>query len=282
MTRIYHNTASQINQKWIRNNYSQLSDSIKKLSTGERINSAKDDVVGLSTSEELRSHIRGMRQASQNASHGNALLNIAEGAAGEITSMLQRMRELSVQSSNDTINSDDREYLQNEFDSLRTEITRISQGAQYNGLTLLDGGANSFGAVGSNASVIHLGSGNKNTIDRMEVSIGSLTMGALGLASLSITGSAGALASLSEIDEAIVSVNNVRSSLGSWMTRLDFAVDNLEAQGINFQNSESKIRDVDMAKESTAFTRDQILVQVSTSMLGQANTLSDGLLQLFK
>ena len=99
MTRIYHNTASAINQKWIKHNYSQLSESINKLSTGSRINSAKDDVVGLSTSEELRMHIRGMRQASRNASDGNALLSIAEGAAGEITSMLQRMRELSVQSS---------------------------------------------------------------------------------------------------------------------------------------------------------------------------------------
>lgn len=282
MTRIYHNTASAINQKWIKHNYAQLSDSLNKLSTGSRINTAKDDVVGISTSEELRMHIRGMRQASRNASDGNALLNIAEGAAGEITSMLQRMRELSVQSSNDTISTVDRDYLQSEFSALREEISRISRGAQYNGLTLLDGGANSFGSLGSNASMIHMGSGNLATVDRMQVSISSLTMGALGLANLSITGSAGAILSISEIDSAIGSVNSVRSSLGSWMSRLDSAIENLDAQGINFQDSESKIRDVDMAKQSTDYARQQIMVQVSTSMLGQANSLSEGVLQLFQ
>lgn len=282
MTRIYHNTASAINQKWIKHNYAQLSDSLNKLSTGSRINTAKDDVVGISTSEELRMHIRGMRQASRNASDGNALLNIAEGAAGEITSMLQRMRELSVQSSNDTISTVDRDYLQSEFSALREEISRISRGAQYNGLTLLDGGANSFGSLGSNASMIHMGSGNLATVDRMQVSISSLTMGALGLANLSITGSAGAILSISEIDAAIGSVNSVRSSLGSWMSRLDSAIENLDAQGINFQDSESKIRDVDMAKQSTDYARQQIMVQVSTSMLGQANSLSEGVLQLFQ
>jgi flagellin len=261
-----------------------LSKSLEKLSTGMRINRASDDAAGLSVSESLRSKIRGMGRAKSNAEDGIALLQIAEGATGEINNILQRMRELSIQSATDTMTTTERSYTDKEFGQLMNEITRISSSASYNGMTLLDGAAGSFGVAGGQASVLHIGAGSSNTVDRISITISSMTLGALGMNSTTTTvsTSAGALASLSVIDTAIRSVNTMRSDMGAYVNRLEFAISNLSNQVYNTQDAESRIRDVDFAQETTEFTRAQILSQSATSMLAQANQVPQGVLSLLK
>src|SRR6185436_10089473 len=152
-----------------------LTKSLEKLSTGLRINRASDDAAGLSVSESLRSKIRGMDRAKSNAEDGIALLQIAEGATGEINNILQRLRELSIQSATDTMTTTERSYIDKEFQQLLSEITRISNSASYNGMTLLDGGSDSFGVSGGQSSVLHIGAGSSATTDRLSITINSMT-----------------------------------------------------------------------------------------------------------
>ena len=271
-----------IGQSALRNQQVSLSKSLEKLSTGLRINRASDDAAGLSVSESMRARIRGMGRASSNASDGIALLQIAEGATGEINNILQRMRELCIQSATDTMTTTERSYTDKEFGQLMNEITRISNSASYNGMTLLDGGSDSFGVSGGLASVLNIGSGSNASVDRVSITINSMTLGALGLSATttSVSGSAVALSALSIIDTAIKSVNTMRSDMGAYVNRLEFAISNLNNQIYNTQDAESRIRDVDFAKETTEFTRAQILTQSATSMLSQANQIPQGVLSL--
>jgi flagellin len=280
--RINHNISSMIGQGALQTQQNSLSKSLEKLSTGMRINRASDDAAGLSVSESLRSKIRGMGRAKSNAEDGIALLQIAEGATGEINNILQRMRELSIQSSTDTMTTIERSYTDKEFGQLMNEITRISSSASYNGMTLLDGASGSFGVSGGQASVLHIGAGSSNAIDRISITISAMTLGALGINSTTTTvsTSAGALSSLSLIDDAIRSVNTMRSDMGAYVNRLEFAISNLSNQVYNTQDAESRIRDVDFAQETTEFTRAQILSQSATSMLAQANQVPQGVLSL--
>jgi flagellin len=280
--RINHNISSMIGQGSLHSQQTSLSRSLEKLSTGLRINRASDDAAGLSVSESLRSKIRGMDRAKSNAEDGIALLQIAEGATGEINNILQRMRELSIQSSTDTMTTTERSYTNKEFGQLMSEITRISNSASYNGMTLLDGGSSSFGVSGGAASVLHIGAGSSATTDRLSITINTMTLGALGLSqtTTSVSSSAAALSSLSLIDTAIKSVNTMRSDMGAYVNRLEFAISNLGNQIYNTQDAESRIRDVDFAKETTEFTRSQILVQSATAMLAQANQVPQGVLSL--
>jgi flagellin len=280
--RINHNISSMIGQGSLATQQSSLSKSLEKLSTGMRINRASDDAAGLSVSESLRSKIRGMGRAKSNAEDGIALLQIAEGATGEINNILQRMRELSIQSSTDTMTTTERSYTDKEFGQLMSEITRISNTASYNGMTLLDGQSSSFGASGGSASVLHIGSGSSASTDRLSITVNAMTLGALGLdqTTTSVSTSAGALSSLSLIDTAIKSVNTMRSDMGAYVNRLEFAISNLGNQIYNTQDAESRIRDVDFAKETTEFTRAQILTQSATAMLAQANQVPQGVLSL--
>ncbi len=280
--RINHNISSMIGQGSLGTQTSALTKSLEKLSTGMRINRASDDAAGLSVSESLRSKIRGMGRAKSNAEDGIALLQIAEGATGEVNNILQRMRELSIQSSTDTMTTTERAYIDKEFSQLMNEITRISSSASYNGMTLLDGQAGSFGVSGGQASVLHIGAGSSASIDRISITITAITLGALGMNSTTTTvsTSAGALSSLSLIDTAIKSVNTMRSDMGAYVNRLEFAISNLGNQIYNTQDAESRIRDVDFAKETTEFTRSQILTQSATSMLSQANQVPQGVLSL--
>jgi flagellin len=259
-----------------------LGKSLEKLSTGLRINRASDDAAGLSVSESLRGKIRGMGRAKSNAEDGIALIQIAEGATGEINNILQRMRELSIQSSTDTMTTTERSYTDKEFGQLMSEITRISNSASYNGMTLLDGQSTSFGATGGSSSVLHIGAGANPSVDRLSITVNAMTLGALGLSqtSTTVSTSAGALSSLSLIDTAIKSVNTMRSDMGAYVNRLEFAISNLGNQIYNTQDAESRIRDVDFAKETTEFTRAQILTQSATSMLAQANQVPQGVLSL--
>ncbi len=280
--RINHNVSAMIGQGALKQQQVSLSKSLEKLSTGLRINRASDDAAGLSVSESLRSRVRGMERAKSNAEDGIALVQIAEGATGEINNILQRMRELSIQSSTDTMTTTERSYTDKEFGQLMSEITRISSSASYNGMTLLDGQSGSFGVSGGAASVLHIGSGSSASIDRVSITINAMTLGSMGLSATttSVSTSTSALSSLSLIDAAIKSVNTMRSDMGAYVNRLEFAISNLSNQVYNTQDAESRIRDVDFAKETTEFTRAQILTQSATSMLSQANQVPQGVLAL--
>jgi flagellin len=282
MTRINHNISAMITQSSLSHANKDLGTSLERLSTGLRINRAADDAAGLSVSEQLRTQVRGTRMAIRNAHDGNALLRIAEGAANEISAMLQRMRELSIQSDNDTLTSTERGYLDQEFQSLKEEITRVTKSTQYNGLTLLDGESASFGTEGGAASILHIGANNLTGVDRVTVSIDAITLGSLGLSAAAITGRPSISDAIDSIDTAIQSVNAMRSNMGALMNRLDHAVNNLEIQETNMQSAESVIRDSDFALETTKFTRNQILTQSSTSMLAQANQVPQGVLSLLQ
>jgi flagellin len=278
--RINHNISAMIGTGALHKQQHSLSKSLEKLSTGLRINRASDDAAGLSVSESLRSRIRGMGRAKLNAEDGIALLQIAEGATGEINNILQRMRELSIQSATDTMTTVERSYIDKEFQQLLNEISRISLSASYNGMTLLDGEAGSFGVPGGQASVLHIGTGSSPSVDRISITINSMTLGALNLASAAVSTTASALSSLSIIDTAIRSVNTMRSDMGAYVNRLEFAMANLSNQIFNTQDAESRIRDVDFAHETTEFTRAQILTQSATSMLAQANQAPQSVLSL--
>ena len=282
--RINHNISSMIGQGALAGQNTALTKSLEKLSTGMRVNRASDDAAGLSVSESLRSKIRGMGRAKSNAEDGIALMQIAEGATGEVNNILQRMRELAIQSSTDTMTTTERAYIDKEFGQLMNEITRISLSASYNGMTLLDGGSSSFGVSGGSSSVLHIGAGSSTSVDRISITITAITLGALGMSATttSLSTASTALSALSLIDAATKSVNTMRSDMGAYANRLEFAISNLSNQIYNTQDAESRIRDVDFAKETTEFTRSQILTQSATSMLAQANQVPQGVLSLLK
>lgn len=286
--RINHNISSMITQNSLGNAQMSLGKSLEKLSTGLRINRASDDAAGLSVSEQLRTQVRGLNRAKSNAQDGIALLQIAEGAANEVSSILQRQRELAVQAANDTLTSTDRTYLNQEFGALTEEITRISKSANYNGQTLLAGDTTSFGGTGSGSSILHIGANSRAGVDNLKIRITGISAQALGLtgtragvvSSVSVSSQAKATSAISTIDNAIKSVNTLRSDLGAYVNRLDHAITNMNNQEFNTQDAESRIRDVDFADETTKFTRSQILSQSSTSMLSQANRVPQGALSL--
>lgn len=280
--RINHNISALITQGALDTAGKEQSKSLEKLSTGLRINRASDDAAGLSVSEQLRTQIRGMGRAKQNAQDGIALLQIAEGAANEMSSMLQRMRELAIQSSNDTLTSTDRGYLDQEFKALTNEIDRISKTSNYNGQTLIYGGSTSFG--GTKSCVLHIGANAKDSVDTLKINIDGLSAQALSLTGsgnkVGISTHAAALSAVSKVDTAIKSVNKMRSDVGAYVNRLEHAINNLSNQEFNTQDAESRIRDVDFAEESTNFSRHQILTQSSTSMLTQANQIPQSVMRL--
>lgn len=283
--RINHNIGSMMAQSALAGTQRDLGKSLTKLSTGVRINSASDDAAGLGVSERLRTQVRGLSQAKRNAQDGIALMQIAEGAAGQVTDILQRMRELSVQSASDTLTSTERTYTNQEFSNLMNEIQRVSQSTQYNGQTLLDGESTSFGSASSASSVLQIGANNTSGVDTLTISISSVTVGALGMTlsgagQTNVTSSANASSAISTIDSAIASVSSMRSNLGASINRLESAINNLDNQEYNTQSAESQIRDVDFATETTNFTKSQILMQSATSMLSQANSLPQSVLAL--
>ncbi len=295
MTRINHNISAMLTGSAMRKTNRSLTKTLERLSTGMRVNRASDDAAGLSISEQLRTQVRGTHTAIRNANDGIALLQIAEGAANEVSAMLQRMRELAIQSSNATLTSTERGYVDQEVQALMREIDRIGMQTQYNGMTLLDGTNESFGVSGGPNSVMHIGANNNKgdvsgTVDTMKIALDTLTLGALGLTLVdagfasvtSITSQSGAFQAITSIDNALRSVNNMRADIGAYMNRLEHAVTNLETQEMNMQSAESTIRDADFAFQTTEFTRDQILMQAGTAMLGQANQIPSSVLSLLQ
>lgn len=247
-----------------------LAKSMEKLSSGLRINRAADDAAGLAISEKMRGQIRGLNQAIRNAQDGISLIQTAEGALNETHSILQRMRELAVQSANDTNTDTDRAQLQAEVDQLLKEIDRIAQTTQFNTKPLLDG---------SFVGTIHIGA---NTGQNLVISITAMGANALGISGLGITTQALADAAISSIDAAINLVSTERAKLGALQNRLEHTINNLSVASENLTAAESRIRDLDMAQEMMAFTRSQILSQAGTAMLAQANQIPAIVLQLLR
>jgi flagellin len=282
--RINHNISSMITQGALFKTNRSLNQSIEKLSTGLRVNRASDDAAGLAISENLRTQVRGASQAQRNALDGIAALNIAEGAMNEISSILQRMRELAIQAANDTLTSTERLYTNQEFDQLTDEIDRISSVTNYNGMDLISDNTTAgarFGA-GSTGSTLWIDANEQYGQDSITVTIDTLTANSNGLdiTGLTLTDQVSAQNSISSLDVAIGSVNTVRANVGAFVNRLEHAVNNLMVSETNQQAAESNIRDVDFAKETANFTKNQILAQSATAMLAQSNMIPSTVLSL--
>jgi len=260
------------------------SKNLEKLSTGLRINRASDDAAGLAISENLRAQVKGTSQAKKNALDGISLLNIAEGAANEVSSILQRMRELSVQSSTDTLTDTERAFTNQEFGQLSDEIDRIAEVTNFNGQKLISGDSASsrFGS-GSTGSTLWIDANDKVGADSLTVTIATLTTGTtsgLKIGDSSLSTQSSAQAAITALDGAISSVNEMRSDIGAFVNRLESTINNLTVSNTNQQAAESQIRDVDFANESSQFTKNQILSQSANAMLSQANQSTQGVLQL--
>lgn len=256
-------------------NQSGASKAIEKLSSGLRINRAGDDAAGLAISEKMRGQIRGLRMASKNAQDGISLIQTAEGALSESHAILQRMRELAVQSANDTNTDEDRAELQKEVEQLLDELDRIANNTEFNTQKLLDG---SFGASGAgNGKIIHIGA---NAGQTLEIYIGDMTSEGLKVNDIDISTQSGANSAITTIQDAINQLSSERARLGAWQNRLEHTIANLDNAAENLQAAESRIRDVDMAAEMMQFTKYQILQQASTAMLAQANLAPQSVLQL--
>lgn len=282
MPRINHNIPAMVTGQALRATGRRLSKSLEKLSTGLRINRAADDAAGLSVSEQLRTQVRGLAMGNRNIQDGMSLLNIAEGALIEIEDMLHRIRELSIQAANDTLTSAERSFIQVEVDQLKTEIDRIANSTQYNGMKLLNGDATSPWAAGG---ILHVGpNDNSDGSDVVVVTIGGVTTGSLTIdgANADLSTQVGATAAITALDTALYSVNTLRADLGAQTNRLEHALMNQEVQEQNMTAAESTIRDADFAFETTEFTRHQILQQSATAMLAQANMVPQSVLNLLQ
>jgi flagellin len=269
--RINHNISAMNTHRALTANTGAAGKSLEKLSSGLRINRAGDDAAGLAISEKMRGQIRGLDMAAKNAQDGISLIQTAEGALNETHSILQRMRELAVQSSNDTNTDEDRAELQKEVTALVAEIDRIASDTEFNTQKLLDG---TF-----SGRLIHIGANSDQTL--------SLTIDAMAASSLSVSGvdissQTGANAAISAIDAAISQVSSQRADLGAIQNRLEHTINNLGTASENLSAAESRIRDVDMAKEMMDFTKNNILTQAAQAMLAQANQTPQGVLQLLR
>lgn len=255
-----------------------LSKSTEKLSSGYRINRASDDAAGLSISEKMRGQIRGLKQASTNAQDGQSLIQTAEGAMNEIHSVLQRMRELTVQAKNDTYLQEDRAKIKTEVNQLQSEITRIATQTQFNKMNLLTGSYKSMQfQVGANDNQVINLSISRLTASALSVEGIASAIGNTKVSKGSIIGN-----QLSIIDAAITKVSTARSNLGAISNRLDHTIANADNMAENLQSSESKIRDVNIASEMVSYSSMSILQQAGQSMLSHANQATQGVLSLLQ
>jgi flagellin len=257
-------------QRNIWNTQNDLDNAITRLSSGLRINNSWDDPAGLAVSERFRAQIDSMTEAERNANYNTNLLATAEGALSVIDEKLIRMRALSIQASNGALTSLDRSALNVEFVQLRSEITRIASTTNYNGLNLIDGTYTTGGSVASGVK-FHIGTYNTTDQDYYYVQLGNMTATGLGISSLELTNTLTAQSAITTIDSAIDSKDTERTRIGSYVSRLQTTISNLQVSKENAVSSESQIRDTDVAAEMSNFVRAQILMQTGTSMLSQAN-----------
>ena len=284
---INHNMSAMFSNRALGVTNGSLQKDMEKLSSGERINRAGDDASGLAVSEKMRSQIRGLNQASKNASNGISFIQTTEGYLQETTDIVQRIRELAVQSSNGIYSDEDRMQIQVEVSQLVAEVDRIASQAQFNGMNMLTGRfAQATGENVPTASMwLHIGA---NMDQRMSVYIGTMTAQALGMRNvgteevMSIATPDEANRAIGKLDEALKKINKQRADLGGYQNRLDYAVKGLDIAAENTQASESRIRDTDMASQMVEFTKNQVLTQAGTAMLAQANSQSQSVLSLLQ
>jgi flagellin len=272
--RVNSNIASLNAQRSLSTTTERLQANYRRLSTGLRISTASDDAAGLAISERFRAQIRSTAQAIRNAQDGISLTQTGEGALNEVSSILIRMRELSIQASNGTVSAADRITLDQEFSDLINEIDRIAQSTTFNGVRLLDG-------TGSTIT-FQVGTGTTSGIDTIQLSTSDTLASTLGLATLDIGSGGNPTLAISQLDAAINAVSRVRGQFGAAQNRLTTTIANLQIQSENLSASESRIRDVDVAVETSALTRNQILQQAAISILAQANTQPQAALQLLQ
>ena len=289
MTVINTNTAATITSNALAINSRSMSESMERLSTGQRINSASDDAAGLAISSKMTSQIRGLDQAVRNGNDAIAMIQTADGAAVEISNMLQRMRELSVQAASGTNTTADVTSLNTEFTALRDQIEIVADNTEWNGTAILDGSVGStvsatnvvsFQIGANNAQTIAIDFGDFNLAAGATAAAAGVSKGALGadISALEVD----TAAVITTLDAAIAGVNSQRASYGSMVNRLEYAVDNLSNVSQNAAASRSQILDADYATESTELARTQIIQQAGTAMLAQANQQSQSVLALLK
>jgi len=284
---INHNMSAMFSQRTLGHTHLLNQKNIEKLSSGLRINRAGDDASGLAVSEKMRSQIRGLNQASANAQNGISFIQVAEAFLQETTDVIQRIRELSVQSSNGIYSAEDRLYIQVEVSQLIAEVDRIASHAQFNGMNMLTGRfAQETGENTVTASMwFHIGA---NMDQRTRAYIGTMTAKALGVRNIgdesimTIDTPETANRAIGTLDEAIKKINKQRADLGAYQNRLELTVVGINIAAENLQASESRIRDVDMAKEMVDYTKNQILTQSGTAMLAQANQATQSVMTLLR
>lgn len=272
--RIATNVTAMTAQRTLGQSNEKLSASLNKLSTGSRITKSGDDAAGLAISEKLKGTIRSQQQAQRNANDGISMIQTAEGGINEIQNILIRLRELSIQSASDTIGDVERGFTDKEFQNLKDEINRISQVTNFNGTHLLDG-------TGKNLE-FQVGAYNDPEADRLnyDTRMANVSLGALGLSSDAIRSKEGAQGAIDRIDQAISKVTENRAGLGALQNRLQSTVNNLGISTENLAAANSRIRDVDMATETSELTKQNILTQAGTATLAQANSSQQQALKL--
>ena len=280
---INHNMSSLYADRVLNISNDSIMKNMEKLSSGERINRAGDDASGLAVSEKMRSQIRGLNQASKNIQNGVSFIQTTEGYLQETTDILQRVRELAVQSANGIYSDEDRMQIQVEVSQLVAEVDRIASQAQFNGMNMLTG---RFAQEGDSVMQFQIGA---NVDQNTRVFIGTMTATALGLKGaqggdeqISISSPDEANITLAAIDEALKNVTKQRADLGAYQNRFEMAAKGINIAAENTQASESRIRDTDMASEMVEFTKNQILTQAGTAKLSQANSQSQTVLSLLK
>ncbi|MGN0717881.1 flagellin N-terminal helical domain-containing protein [Treponema berlinense] len=284
---INHNMSAQFANRSTGLTELSTTKNMEKLSSGMKINRAGDDASGLAVSEKMRAQIRGMNQASTNAQNGISFIQTTEGYLQETTDIVQRIRELAVQSSNGIYSDEDRMQIQVEVSQLVAEVDRIASQAQFNGMNMLTGRfAKPTGENTVTGSMwFHIGA---NMDQRTQVFIGTMSAAALGLRNvgseeiITLAAPDDANRAIGTLDEALKKINKQRADLGAYQNRLEKTVVGLDVGAENLQASESRIRDTDMAKEMVDFTKNQVLTQAGTAMLAQANQSSQNVLSLLR
>jgi len=284
---INHNLSAMFADRALRVNQVSLTKEMEKLTSGLRINRAGDDASGLAVSEKMRSQIRGLNQASTNASNGISFIQVAEGFLQGTQDIVQRIRELAVQASNGIYSAEDRMYIQVEVSQLVAEVDRIASHAQFNGMNMLTGRFARLGGQNMPTASMwfHIGA---NMDQRIQVFIGTMTARGLGIRNvgddsfISLETAEGANQAIGVMDAALMIINKQRADLGAYQNRLEHAVRSLDIGAENTQAAESRIRDTNMANQMVSYTRDQILTQAATAMLAQANQRGAMVLQLLQ
>lgn len=272
--RINTNVQSLAAQRALSTNYDNQNRSLERLASGNRINKAGDDAAGLAISEKLKAHIRSMKQAYRNAQDGISLVQVSEGAMNEISNILIRLRELSIQGSSDTIGDTERGFINKEVTALKNEVDRIAGSTEFNGRRLLDGSEDNMD--------IQVGIHNNPFLDRftyngkeMATSLKSLKLEDVDTSKKEL-----AQANLDKLDDAITHINESRSAMGAIQNRIQSTMNNLQIYRENLEAANSRIRDTDMAEETAELTKNNILTQSTVSVLGQANNNANSVLKL--